>query len=320
MTVVHQPSPLSHQPSAISHDDGRDRDGFLTWWTEADSRARHAFIAAALGWMLDSFDVMLYAMVLRGAHQRSDPAPVVSDQRPARLRHAARRRRRRRGVRVIADRLGRKRALMGAILIYSVFTAACGFVADGDAAGGVPRPARPRHGRRVGDRRGARLGVVSGATSRQGARLRAELVGDRLRPRRAGEPARDADLGLARRVLRRRASRRSSRCGFAATSRSRRSGATRRRRIAAASACCSRRAIARVTVFVTLMNACTLFGWWGLNSWVPAYLALGPERGGIGLSSSAMSLFVIADAGRACGSATSASATSPTRSAAREPT
>jgi MFS family permease len=51
--------------------------------------------------------------------------------------------------------------------------------------------------------------------------------------------------------------------------------------------------IARVTFFVTLMNACTLFGWWGLNSWVPSYLALGPERGGIGLSSSVMSLFVI---------------------------
>jgi MFS family permease len=52
-------------------------------------------------------------------------------------------------------------------------------------------------------------------------------------------------------------------------------------------------AVAKVTVFVTLMNACTLFGWWGLNSWVPSYLALGPERGGIGLSSSVMSMFVI---------------------------
>ena len=50
----------------------------------------------------------------------------------------------------------------------------------------------------------------------------------------------------------------------------------------------------RVTVFITLMNACTLFGWWGLNSWVPAYLNLTPAQGGIGLSSSTMSLFVIA--------------------------
>ena len=67
---------ISHEPSAISPD--QDRDGFLTWWTEADSRARHAFIAAALGWMLDSFDVMLYAMV--GAALINDPTLHLSFQ------------------------------------------------------------------------------------------------------------------------------------------------------------------------------------------------------------------------------------------------
>jgi len=49
----------------------------------------------------------------------------------------------------------------------------------------------------------------------------------------------------------------------------------------------------RVTAALTLMNACTLFGWWGLNSWVPAYLRLPPAQGGVGLASSTMSLFVI---------------------------
>jgi MFS family permease len=42
------------------------------------------------------------------------------------------------------------------------------------------------------------------------------------------------------------------------------------------------------------MNACCLFAWWGLNAWVPAYLRLSPAQGGVGLSSSTMSLFVIA--------------------------
>jgi MFS family permease len=42
------------------------------------------------------------------------------------------------------------------------------------------------------------------------------------------------------------------------------------------------------------MNSCCLFAWWGLNAWVPAYLRLPVEQGGIGLSSSTMSLFVIA--------------------------
>ena len=52
--------------------------------------------------------------------------------------------------------------------------------------------------------------------------------------------------------------------------------------------------VARLTLVLTLMNACTLFGWWGLNGWVPAYLRLSPAEGGIGLDSSTMSLFVIA--------------------------
>jgi MFS family permease len=34
------------------------------FWHEADPTARRALIAASLGWMLDAFDVMLYALVL----------------------------------------------------------------------------------------------------------------------------------------------------------------------------------------------------------------------------------------------------------------
>ena len=52
--------------------------------------------------------------------------------------------------------------------------------------------------------------------------------------------------------------------------------------------------VATATVFLTLMNAWTLFGYWAQNSWVPAYLSLDPSQGGIGLSSATMSLFVIA--------------------------
>src|SRR5262249_49911725 len=52
--------------------------------------------------------------------------------------------------------------------------------------------------------------------------------------------------------------------------------------------------VAVTTVFLTLMNAATLFGYWAQTSWVPAYLAIEPARGDIGLSSRTMSLFVIA--------------------------
>src|SRR6266508_3104320 len=101
--------------------------GILGWWHDADLRARRAFIAASLGWMLDSFDVMLYAMVL--ASLIEDPTlhlslPTAGILNSATLLAAAAG-----GITfgVIADRAGRKRALMAAVLIYSIFTAACGF-------------------------------------------------------------------------------------------------------------------------------------------------------------------------------------------------
>jgi MFS family permease len=49
-----------------------------------------------------------------------------------------------------------------------------------------------------------------------------------------------------------------------------------------------------LTLAVTLMNACTLFGWWGLNGWVPAYLSLPTAQGGIGLSTETMSWLIVA--------------------------
>jgi MFS family permease len=39
----------------------------------------------------------------------------------------------------------------------------------------------------------------------------------------------------------------------------------------------------RLTFFVTLMNACTLFAYWGFTQWVPAYLELPSSSGGLGL-------------------------------------
>jgi MFS family permease len=55
-----------------------------------------------------------------------------------------------------------------------------------------------------------------------------------------------------------------------------------------------RGAMLPLTVAVTFMNACTLFGWWGLNSWIPAYLSLPAAQGGVGLGTVTMSWFVVA--------------------------
>jgi MFS family permease len=281
VTTIASPQSLASRP-----------EGFLTWWTEADTRARHAFLAAALGWMLDSFDVMLYAMV--GAALINDPTLHLSFQTNGLLGSITQLAAAAGGIifAVIADRLGRKRALMGAILMYSVFTAACGFSQT------VTQLAVFR----------VFLGLGMGGEWATGAALVSESFPARHRGKALAFVQSSWAIGY----------------GFAAlvnlivmplwgwrgvffvgvipalfTMWIRRnveepkiwleSNKTDRGRISLLFA----PRIAQVTFFVTLMNACTLFGWWGLNSWVPSYLALGADRGGIGLSSSVMSLFVI---------------------------
>jgi MFS family permease len=50
----------------------------------------------------------------------------------------------------------------------------------------------------------------------------------------------------------------------------------------------------RLAIFLTAMNAATMFAWWGLNLWVPSYLSSPTTQGGVGLSTETMALFVIA--------------------------
>ena len=43
----------------------QDHDrGLMAWWRAGTPEGRRALMAGSLGWMLDSFDVMLYALVL----------------------------------------------------------------------------------------------------------------------------------------------------------------------------------------------------------------------------------------------------------------
>ena len=97
----------------------------FSFWREADTAAKRALIAASLGWMLDSFDVMLYALVAASIIQdlNLDPATAGWIASVTLIAAAAG------GIvfGVLADRLGRTRALMLSVLLYSVFTAACGF-------------------------------------------------------------------------------------------------------------------------------------------------------------------------------------------------
>ena len=91
---------------------------------EATPAQRRTLLAAALGWMLDAFDVMLYALVV--SHIMRDlnmSKPVVGLLNTLMLLASGAG-----GLLfgVIADRIGRARALSLSILTYSIFSFASG--------------------------------------------------------------------------------------------------------------------------------------------------------------------------------------------------
>src|SRR6478672_6685777 len=275
-----------------------DDAGLFGWWRVADRPSRRALVAASLGWALDAFDVMLFSLTL---------AAVIADLGLTKtqagaigsitlLGGAA-------GGLVfghIADRFGRTKAMIASVLIYSVFTAACGLSqtlwqfaifrallglgmggewASGAALVSETWPAAQR-GRALGFMQSAwAIGfaaaamVVGFVLPRWGWRA-VFFVG--ILPalfilwirRNVDEP----DVWKARRATKATAA----------------AGPAHR------FADILRGPMLRLTAALTFMNACALFGWWALNGWIPAYLSLPPAQGGLGLGTSTMSWFIVA--------------------------
>ncbi len=48
-----------------------------------------------------------------------------------------------------------------------------------------------------------------------------------------------------------------------------------------------------ITISVTVMNAFTMFAWWGFNLWIPGYLSLARDQGGMGMGTGQMSSLII---------------------------
>jgi MFS family permease len=99
-------------------------NGFAAWLTEASAEQKRTLFAASLGWMLDSMDVMLYALVLGQVQRELHLSAALSGAMMSMtlLSAAAG------GIAFgwFADRAGRVRALSASILIYSVATFLCG--------------------------------------------------------------------------------------------------------------------------------------------------------------------------------------------------
>src|SRR4051794_13124830 len=95
-----------------------------TTFSQITSAQKRTLIAAALGWMLDAFDAMLYALVLAYVMREFGMSKGMSGLLNTLTLLAS-------GIGgvgfgFIADRIGRKRALMLSILTYSVFSFASG--------------------------------------------------------------------------------------------------------------------------------------------------------------------------------------------------
>jgi MFS family permease len=265
----------------------------FAWWREASPDARRALVAASFGWMLDAFDVMLYAMVLAALMADLGLTKSTAGLLGSLTLVAS-------AVGgfvfgVVADRFGRRRALMASILIYSVFTAACGLATGvvmlavfriflglgmgGEWASGAALVSETWPSRH----RGKALGVVqsSWAVGYAAAAAVSALVLPLWEWRGVffiGVVPAFFTLWIQRRVREPeiwksvRAKAPSARAGLGEI--------FGRRRL-------------RLTLFVTLMNACTMFAWWGFNLWLPAYLSMPSGDGGVGLGPRTMSFLVI---------------------------
>jgi MFS family permease len=252
----------------------------LPWPTHVTVAEKNTLIAGGLGWMLDSLDVTLYALVI--AHLMSDfgmTKGVAGGLSSLTLIAAAIG-----GVMfgVIADRVGRTRALMGSILVYSLASGASGLSHSifelasfrfilGLGMGGewttgaalVAETWRAEH-------RGKALGLVQSSWAI--GEILAVAVTAVILPRYgwravffAGVVPGIAVFWILRHVPESPLWQRAANKG---------SGSLR---------LLWRKDIRRNGLIATAMNALTLFGYWGLFTWIPAYLSLPTSQGGRGL-------------------------------------
>jgi MFS family permease len=266
----------------------------LTWYRDADATARKALIAASLGWMLDSFDVNLFALVLPKLMTGLgiDRTTAGTLQSVTLLAAAAG------GLTfgVLADRWGRTRALMASVLLYSVFTAACGFATSALELA-VFRVC---------------LGIGMGGEWASGAALVSETWPDRHRGKALAFMQSSWAIGFALAALVSYLVQ--SVLGLdwravffvgvipALLTLWIRRGVKESAVWTRARASSTRPSLAglagprlRFTIALSLMNACTLFAYWGFNTWVPTYLSASKATGGIGLEPSTMTALVVAN-------------------------
>jgi MFS family permease len=276
--------------------------------TQANSEQRRTLLAAALGWMLDAFDAMLYALVLTHVMRDLGMSKATSGLLYTLTLLAS-------GMGgvlfgFLADRVGRKRALMLSILTYSICSFASGLSTT------VLMLAVFRF----------ILGLGMGGEWNTGATLVAETWPDELRAKAISVVQSSWAIGFALAALvsgivLRYASWRyvffvgvlpalitlwiqnrvpesqmwldhdaaTKREGLDAEVQRTSRGGSSRTGVSAPHGQASasfdlifRAPYLKSTVALLLLNFFGMFGWWGLFTWLPPYLSLPVEQGGRG--------------------------------------
>ena len=252
----------------------------MAWHSEITRHQWRALAAAMLGWTLDAMDVMLYAFALTAIRDEfgmtsGGAGALVSITLIASAIGGA-------GFGILADRIGRARALVYSILTYSVFTACTafsgsvselalwralvGFGLGGEWSAGAVLVAETWPARH----RGKAIGIMQSGWA-IGYALAAVLAAA-IMPRWgwrvlfvAGILPAALALWIRRAVPEPEIWRRKSGPGAPLST-------------------LWRRDIRRHGILATAMAATVLFAYWGLFTWVPTYLATPLERGGAGMS------------------------------------
>lgn len=252
----------------------------LEWPTEVTVAEKRSLIAGGLGWMLDAMDVMLYSMVLADlvAHLgMSKPQAGLLNSLTLFASAIGGL-----GFGFLADRIGRTRALMGSILMYSFASFACGLSQT------IPQLAFFRF----------ILGLGMGGEWTTGAALIAETWRAEHRGKALGLMQSSWAIGemIAAGVTLAVLPTFGWRAVFFVGVIPALATLWIRRDVPESSLWLERGKEKPVSLGVmlrpdirgraivaTLMNACAMFGYWGLFTWIPGYLALPEADGGRGL-------------------------------------
>ncbi|HEY5569299.1 MAG TPA: MFS transporter [Gammaproteobacteria bacterium] len=268
--------------------------GLFGWMREGTPAARRALLAASLGWALDAFDVMLYALVLSALLVDLSISTATAGLLGSLTLVAS-------GIGgvafgFLADRFGRRPAMIGSIVVYSVFTAACGLAQSvwqlglfrfllGLGMGGEWTAGAAMVSETWPDRhRGKAIALMQSAWA-VGYAVAALTVAfvlpsfgwravffvgllPALLTLWIRREVKESNVWLRSKEARPDVARTTVRDVFQGR-------------------------FARTTALLTILSTATIFAYWGLNLWVPAFLSLPAERGGLGLGPALVTILVV---------------------------